>query len=121
MMEKTALGSRSNCAAHAWPNQVTGAASPNGSLRTKSEAQIALSRHHHSSVHTPRSQQASRALITSGYIGSSPERVAHSPTKSLVALAQSNEGAIYISDTFVADRFGSPGGKAPSAEATYAK
>jgi hypothetical protein len=36
MMEKTALGSRSNCAAQAWPNQVTGAASPNGSSRRKS-------------------------------------------------------------------------------------
>ena len=31
MMEKTALGSRSSYAAPAWPNQVKGAALPNGS------------------------------------------------------------------------------------------
>jgi hypothetical protein len=33
MMDKTALGSRSSCGAPAWPNQVKGAALPNGSSR----------------------------------------------------------------------------------------
>src|SRR5262249_25171699 len=38
MMERTALGSRSNCAAQAWPGQATGAALPNRSSRRKSQA-----------------------------------------------------------------------------------
>jgi len=73
MMEKTALGSRSSCAAPAWPNQVKGAALPNGSSRRKSEAQISFTRPQHRSLPTVRSHKASRALITSGYIGSLPE------------------------------------------------
>ena len=73
MMEKTALGSRSSCAAPARPNQVKGAALPNGSSRRKSEAQISFPRHHHRYLPEARSHKASRALITSGYIGSSPE------------------------------------------------
>jgi Putative transposase len=40
MMEKTALGSRSECAAQAWPNQATGDALPNASSRKESEPQI---------------------------------------------------------------------------------
>jgi hypothetical protein len=73
MMERTALGSRSNCAVQAWPDQATGAALPKGSSPIKSEAQVSLPRHHHSSLQTPRSHQASHALIISGYIGSSSE------------------------------------------------
>jgi hypothetical protein len=73
MMEKTALGSRSSYAAPAWPNQATGATLPNGSSRRKSEAQISFPRHHHRSLPAARSHEASRALITSGYIGSLPE------------------------------------------------
>jgi len=34
MMRRTALASRSNSAAPAWPNQATGAVLPNGSART---------------------------------------------------------------------------------------
>ena len=42
MMDKTALGSRSSCAAPAWPNQARGAALPNRSCRRKSEAKISF-------------------------------------------------------------------------------
>jgi hypothetical protein len=73
MMEKTALGSRCNCGAKAWPNQVKGAALPNGSSRRKSEAQISFPRPHHRSLPAPRSHKAAHALITCGSIGSSPE------------------------------------------------
>jgi hypothetical protein len=73
MMNKTALGSRSRCAAPASPNQATGATLPSGSFPRKSEGQISFPRHCHRSLQLPRSHKASRALITSGYIGSSPE------------------------------------------------
>jgi hypothetical protein len=73
MMERTAFGSRSNCAAHAWPNQATGAALPNESSRKKSEAHVSFPRPHHRSMQAPRSHKAFPALITSGYIGSSSE------------------------------------------------
>jgi len=73
MMEKTALGSRSSCAASAWPNQVKGAVLPSGSSQRKSEAQISFPRHHLRSLPAARSHEASRALITSGYIQSLPE------------------------------------------------
>jgi len=72
MMERTAFGSRSNCAAQAWPGQATGAALPNGSSRRN------LRHRSHSpdtviALYAPRSHKASHALITSGYIGPSPE------------------------------------------------
>ena len=73
MMEKTAFGSRSSCTAQAWPNQVKGAALPNGSSRRKSEPQISLPRHHHRSLPAARSHKALRALITPGNITSSPQ------------------------------------------------
>ena len=73
MMEKTALGSRSNFPHTAWPNQATGAVLPSGSLPRFSEAQISFPRHHHRSLQAPRSHKASRALITSGHFGSPPE------------------------------------------------
>jgi hypothetical protein len=73
MMDKTALESRSRCAAPASPNQATGATLPSGSFPRKFEGQISFPRHHHSSLQTSRSDKASRALITSGYIGSLPE------------------------------------------------
>ena len=72
-MEKTALGSRSTCAAQAWPNQARGAALPNESSQRKSEAPILFPRPHHRSLQLPRSHKASHALITSGSIGSRPE------------------------------------------------
>jgi hypothetical protein len=72
-MEKTALGSRSNCAGQAWPNQARGAALLNESSQRKSEAQILFPRPHHRSLQLPRSHKASHALITSGSIGSTPE------------------------------------------------
>src|SRR5208282_3135873 len=73
MVEKTALGSRSKCAAPASPNQATGATLPSGSFPRKSEGQISFPRHRHRSLQAPRSQKAFHALITSGYIGPSPE------------------------------------------------
>ena len=73
MMERTAWESKSNCAAHAWPNQATGAALPNESSRRKSEAHISFPRPHHRSMQAPRSQKASHAFISSGDIASSPE------------------------------------------------
>jgi hypothetical protein len=73
MMEKTALGSESNCAAHAWSNQATGAPLPNGSFRSKSEVQISFQRPHHRSLQLPRSHKRSHALNTSGSSRSSPE------------------------------------------------
>ena len=73
MMEKTVLGSRSNCAAPAWPSQATGAALPNGSARRKSDALISLPGPHHRSLPAPRSRKASQAPTTSGYIDPSPE------------------------------------------------
>jgi hypothetical protein len=72
MMERTAFGSRSNCAAQAWPDQATGAALPNGSSRRKSEAQISFCRHHHRSLQAPQSYKASHALIISGYVDPRP-------------------------------------------------
>ena len=63
MMERTALGSRSNCAVQAWPDQATGAALPKGSSTIQSEAQVSFPRHYHSSLQTPRSHEASHALI----------------------------------------------------------
>jgi hypothetical protein len=44
-----------------------------GSSRRKSKAQISFPRHHHGSLQAPRFDKASHAIITSGYIGSSPE------------------------------------------------
>jgi hypothetical protein len=73
MMEKTALGSRSNCAAQAWPNQATGEALPNASSRKESKPQISFPRLHHSSPHAPRFDKASQGMTTSGYIGSLSE------------------------------------------------
>ena len=73
MMKKTALGSRSNCAAQAWLNQARGTALPNESSPRKSEAQISFPRPDHRPLQAPRSHKASHPLITSGYIGSSPE------------------------------------------------
>jgi hypothetical protein len=73
MMERTAFGSRSSCTAPAWPNQVKGAALPDGSSRRKSQAQISFPRHHHSSLQAPRFDKASHAIITSGYSGSLAE------------------------------------------------
>src|ERR1700752_3448803 len=73
MMERIAFGRRSNCAAKAWPDQVTGAALPDGSSGTKSLTQISSPRHHHRSLQAPRFDKASHAIITSGYIGSSPQ------------------------------------------------
>ena len=55
MIEKTVLGSRSSCAAHAWPNQARGAELPDGSSSRKSDAQISFLRDHHSSPQVPRS------------------------------------------------------------------
>jgi hypothetical protein len=72
-MERTALGSRSNCAAQAWLDQATGAALPNGSSQRKSEAQSSFPRLHHRSLRVSRSHKALHALISSGYIGSWPE------------------------------------------------
>ena len=63
----------SNCATHAWPNQATGAALPNGSSRRKSEAQISFHRPQHRSLQLPRSQKRLHVLNTCGYIGSSPQ------------------------------------------------
>jgi hypothetical protein len=73
MMERTAFGSRSNCAAHAWPNQASGTALPNESSRRKSEAHVSFPRPHHRSMRVPRSHKALHALTTSGYIGFSSE------------------------------------------------
>jgi hypothetical protein len=62
MMEKTALGSESNCAAHPWPNQATGAPLPNGSFRSKSEEQIFIpSTSSHVITATAVSQKIARA------------------------------------------------------------
>jgi hypothetical protein len=73
MMERTAFGSRSNCAAQAWPDQAPRAALPDGSSRRKSETETSIPRHHHRSLQAPRSHKTSHALISSGYIGSWPE------------------------------------------------
>jgi hypothetical protein len=69
MMAKTALGSRSNCAAQAWPNQATGEALPNASSRKESKAQVSFPRPHHSSPHAPRFDKASHRMFTYGYTG----------------------------------------------------
>ena len=58
MMEKTVLGCRSNFRTHAWPNQATGAALPNRSCRSKSQAKISFPRPHHRSPHAPRSHNS---------------------------------------------------------------
>ena len=73
MMKRTVMRCRSNCFGQAWPSQAAGAALPNGSSRRKSEAQISFPRHRHRSLQAPRYHKASHALITSGYIGPSPE------------------------------------------------
>jgi hypothetical protein len=73
MMEKTALGSRSNGAAQAWPNQATGEALPNTSSRKESKAQISFPRPHHRLPHAPPFDKASHGMIISGYSGSLPE------------------------------------------------
>ena len=73
MMEKTALGSRSNCAAQAWPNQATGEALPNASSRKESKTQVSFPRPHHRSPHAPRFHTASVRMIPSGYTGSRSE------------------------------------------------
>jgi hypothetical protein len=73
MMEGTAFGLRSSCAAKTWPDQATGAALPDGSSGTKSQTQISFPRHLHRSPQAPRFEKASHGIITSGYIGSSPE------------------------------------------------
>src|SRR5436309_7455740 len=73
MMEKTALGSRYNCAAQAWPNQTTGVALPNASSRKESKAQVSFPRpvidhrtHRDSAKH-------GTGRIPSGYTGSRSE------------------------------------------------
>ena len=73
MKEKTALDSRSNCAAQAWPHQATGEALPNASSRKESKAQLSFLRTHHRSPHAPRFDKASHRMITSGYTASRPE------------------------------------------------
>src|SRR5690348_1411 len=67
MMEKTALGSRSNCAAQAWPNQATGEALPNASSRKESKAEVSFPRPHYRLPHAPRFDKASHRMIPSGY------------------------------------------------------
>jgi hypothetical protein len=73
MMEKTALGSRSNCAAQACPNQARAAALPSGSRRRKFEAKISFPRRHYNSLQVPRSRKKLHALIISSYFGSLPK------------------------------------------------
>jgi hypothetical protein len=73
MMEKIASGSRSNCAAQAWPNQARGAELPNGSSPRKSQAQTSFLRDHLGSLQIPRSHKVSHAFLTSGYVGSLPD------------------------------------------------
>jgi hypothetical protein len=70
MMQKGALGSRSNCAGQAWSNQATGEALPNISSGKESKAQISFARPHHRSPDAPRFDTASHGMITSGYVGS---------------------------------------------------
>jgi hypothetical protein len=88
MMEKSTLASRSNFPTHAWPNQARGAALPNRSCRSKSEAKISFPRPHHRSPHAPRSHKALYVLFIPDHIGFLPEiqprinthRPRHTPT-----------------------------------------
>jgi hypothetical protein len=73
LMEKIALGSRSNFAAQAWPNQARGATLPNASCRRKSEAKISFPRRHYQSLQGSRSRKTPHALINCGYFGFFPE------------------------------------------------
>jgi hypothetical protein len=75
MMEKTALGSRSNCVAQAWPNQKPSERRSVAKRIIPQETQprISFPRPHHRSPHASRSHKASYVLSTSAYIAFLPE------------------------------------------------